>query len=119
MVNALERAVSAARHEPLLFPKHLPVYIRVHLARASVEQNQATVNAPIPKTGNLSQTTLPRLLDLRDATIAETEQRYLQELMNMAVDMRAACAVSGLSRSRLYALLKKYGIPSAFRISSH
>jgi two-component system, NtrC family, response regulator len=118
LVNALERAVSAARHEPLLFPKHLPVYIRVHLARAAVEQGQVAVYTPLPNIDNLSRITLPRLLDLRDATLAETEQRYLQELMNMAVDMRAACVISGLSRSRLYALLKKYGIPSSFRISS-
>jgi two-component system NtrC family response regulator len=117
LVNALERAVSAARHEPVLFPKHLPVYIRVHLARASVEQGQAAADAQIAENG-MQRTALPRLLDLRDATIAELEQRYLRELMQLAVDMNEACTISGLSRSRLYALLKKYSIPSCFRISS-
>jgi two-component system, NtrC family, response regulator len=117
LVNALERAVSAARHEPVLFPKHLPVYIRVHLARASVEQGQATVQTSLYETGNTCRGTLPRLLDLRDATIAELEQRYLRELTNLAADMHEACAISGLSRSRLYALLKKYGIPSCLRNS--
>ncbi len=118
LVNALERAVSAARHEPVLFPKHLPVYIRVHLARASVEQSQVATEDPFSETGNVQRSTLPRLFDLRGTTIAELEQRYLRELMNLAVDMNEACALSGLSRSRLYALLKKYGVSSCFRISA-
>lgn len=40
LVNALERAVAAARHEPILFPGHLPTYIRVQLARSSVAPDQ-------------------------------------------------------------------------------
>jgi Response regulator containing CheY-like receiver, AAA-type ATPase, and DNA-binding domains len=118
LVNALERSVSAARHEPVLFPKHLPVYIRVHLARASVEQGQqATPDSPLPRLGGTEGAVLPRLVDAREAAIAELEQRYLKELMTQAPDMRQACAISGLSRSRLYALLKKYNLPSCFRLS--
>ena len=118
LVNALERAVSAARHEPVLFPKHLPVYIRVHLARASVEQGQATSENPFTRAVGLDGTTLPRLVEARDSAIAELEQRYLQELMTLAEDMEQACAISGLSRSRLYALLKKHNLPSCFRLPS-
>ena len=43
LVNAVERALTMARHEPTLFPKHLPTQIRVSLARASV-----TKEAPPP-----------------------------------------------------------------------
>jgi len=118
LVNALERAVSAARHEPVLFPKHLPVYIRVHLARASVEQGQTSPDLPIVRTNGPNGATLPRLLEAREAAIAQLEQRYLRELMTLAVDMEQACAISGLSRSRLYALLKKHNLPSCFRSPS-
>ncbi len=111
LVNALERAVSAASHEPVLFPKHLPVYIRVHLARASLEQSQDT--AP---PGSTFTRPLPGLMEVRETTMAEVEQRYLRELMTLTGDMQEASTISGLSRSRLYALLKKHGIPSCFRI---
>ena len=118
LVNALERAVSAARHEPVLFPKHLPVYIRVHLARASVEQGQTGPEPLLVRTNGSGSTSLPPLVEAREAAIAKLEQQYLRELMSLAGDMEQACAISGLSRSRLYALLKKHNLPSCFRLPS-
>lgn len=115
LVNALERAVVAARQEPVLFPKHLPVYIRVHLARASVQQEADAGEDPAARGPKVPENELPRLGDLRDAAISELEQTYLQNLMIRATTMEEACAISGLSRSRLYALLKKYSLPSCFR----
>ena len=111
LVNALERAVSAASHEPVLFPKHLPVYIRVHLVRASLEQGQDNT---VPS--SFFARPLPGLMEVRETSMAEVEQRYLRELMTLTSDMQEASAISGLSRSRLYALLKKHGIPSCFQI---
>jgi two-component system NtrC family response regulator len=122
LVNALERAVSAAGHEPVIFPKHLPIYIRVQLARASVAQGQEPEQAPHERavygdnTEHESSRPLPRLVEMRDIAIAEVEQRYLRELMTLTKDMHEACRISGMSRSRLYALLKKYDLPSCFRI---
>jgi len=50
---------------------------------------------------------LPRFFDFRDAQFAT----YLRELMRRAGgDIRAACALSGLSRSHLYDLLRKHGV---------
>ncbi|WP_310599526.1 sigma-54 dependent transcriptional regulator [Desulfobulbus sp.] len=116
LVNALERAVSAARHEPVLFPKHLPIYIRVHLARASVEQGQAVAELPLVRGDGVNAPALPRLVEAREVTIAQFEQRYLRELLTLADNMEEACAISGLSRSRLYALLKKHNLPPSFRL---
>jgi two-component system NtrC family response regulator len=122
LVNALERAVSAAGHEPVIFPKHLPIYIRVQLARASVAQGQEPEQAPRERAahdGDMdheSSRPLPKLVEMRDIAIAEVEQRYLRELMTLTKDMHEACRISGMSRSRLYALLKKYDLPSCFRI---
>lgn len=119
LVNALERAVSAASYEPVLFTKHLPVYIRVHIARASVEQRQEqkVTDRIISQVNPQSTNPLPRLIDIRDAALLELEQGYLRELMSLSHTMQEACDISGLSRSRLYALLKQYGIPSCFRTS--
>lgn len=118
LVNSLERAVAAARQEPILFPKHLPMYLRVYLARAAVEQEQPLVEKVFSRTTSPKEGPLPRLVDLREATLNDLEQTYLRQLMTRATTMQEACSISGLSRSRLYALLKKYNIPSCFRLPS-
>jgi two-component system NtrC family response regulator len=118
LVNALERAVSVARNEPILFPKHLPVYIRVHLARALVEQGQVDPELPMVRADGSGSNTLPPLIEAREAAMTHLEHHYLRELMTLATDMQQACTISGLSRSRLYALLKKHSLPSCFRLPS-
>lgn len=54
---------------------------------------------------------LPTLKDVRERTLHEAERRYLLELMNMVGnDIGEACAISGLSRSRLYMYLQRHDI---------
>ncbi|MBP8037687.1 MAG: sigma-54-dependent Fis family transcriptional regulator, partial [Desulfobulbus sp.] len=113
LVNALERAVSVAQQAPVLFAKHLPVYIRVHLARASVVAGQDATTDLLP--GAPAGTPLPPLSAVRETAVAEAEQRYLRELLRRAASVAEATALSGLSRSRLYALLKKHDLIAAFR----
>jgi len=61
---------------------------------------------------------LPSLIEAREVAVAEAEQRYLKELVSIAgSDLLEACRVAGISRSRLYTLLKKYGIPTSFKTS--
>jgi two-component system NtrC family response regulator len=48
---------------------------------------------------------------MRAAMIAQAEEEYLRSLMAaIEGDMKEACRISGLSRSRLYVLLNKYKI---------
>jgi two-component system, NtrC family, response regulator len=109
LINALERAISAAYHEPTLFPKHLPTEIRVCLVRASVfKESPSRDNQTKPAPSRLP---LPPLKDFRDAAIARAEKGYLEDLMRLSQgNIKEACAVSGLSRPRLYALLKQYNL---------
>ena len=83
------------------------------LARAAVIANQdpdaRTLAAVAPGAP------LPPLGVVRETAVAEAEQRYLRELLRRAANVRAAVALSGLSRSRLYALLKKHDLPTTFR----
>jgi DNA-binding NtrC family response regulator len=54
---------------------------------------------------------LPKIQEVRDRVIADAERKYLDQLIDITgKDIREACAISGLSRSRLYTLLKKYNI---------
>ena len=52
LVNALERAISDAYHEPTLFPKHLPLDLRVKVARSSVRMEAGSDGASAVPHGN-------------------------------------------------------------------
>jgi len=107
LVNTLERAIAAARHEPILFPKHLPTYIRVKAVRASVSKEEAAKKSSLKAA--TSSVTLPSLRDFREAAVSDAERQYLRDLIALTKgNIREACQISGLSRSRLYALLKKH-----------
>jgi two-component system NtrC family response regulator len=111
LVNALERALISARYERVLFPKHIPTHIRVQQVRSSLgekgseESPQAT---PSPQV-------FPPIQEVRERALEETEKKYLRELLSFTKgDIPEACRISGLSRSRLYLLLKKYKLTKAF-----
>jgi DNA-binding NtrC family response regulator len=54
---------------------------------------------------------LPKLRELREDVFFRAEYLYLQNLISLTGrNIRKACELSGLSRSRLYTLLKKYHI---------
>jgi len=109
LVNALEEAISMAHNELMLFPIHLPVHIRIKLARASVsisvqnhENKKGATQFSAPFSG------LRVLLET-------TEQQYLHNIMSLTKgDIKEVCKISGLSRSRLYSRLKKYNIQRKF-----
>jgi two-component system NtrC family response regulator len=101
LVNAMERAITAAYNSPTLFPKHLPVEIRIKMARSAIRKD-VEVNAPIDQMS-------PTLQEFRQST----ERQYLVDLMAQVNDnINEACRISGLSRSRFYALLKEHKISS-------
>ncbi len=54
---------------------------------------------------------LPKLRELREEVFFRAEHLYLLKLVNLTGrNIHKACELSGLSRSRLYTLLKKYQI---------
>ena len=107
LIQALEKALVSAKDEPMLFPKHLPTYIRIKVARGSFLPSPAGSGRPeIPLNASA---TLPKLKDVRAAAVSDAEQQYLKELISFTGgDSSEACRISGLSRSRFYTLLKKY-----------
>jgi two-component system NtrC family response regulator len=109
LIQALEKAIISAKEEPVLFPKHLPDHIRIHLARASVIQKRAPATAP--ERPQAAADTSLSLKDFRETELARIETDYLAALMRRTNgEVGEACRISGLSRSRLYTLLKKYGL---------
>ncbi|MEN6440401.1 MAG: sigma-54 dependent transcriptional regulator [Syntrophobacter sp.] len=108
LVNALDRAVTAAHFEATLFPKHLPLDIRIRKARAVVVHKGPVENAA--ETGPMPGT-LPRIQDFREMAYVQAEKHYLEDLMTLCEgNVKEACRIAGISQSRLYALLQKYNI---------
>jgi len=105
--NVLEQAIFNAQAESTLFPKHLPVNVRVQATKALWQARHAGAAVMTPsRRGNL-----PKLQDMRESVFSRAEQQYLHNLINLTGrDMEQACELSGLSRSRLYTLLKKHQI---------
>jgi two-component system NtrC family response regulator len=107
LIQALEKALLSATDEPILYPKHLPTHIRIQVARNGVHKNSYNhdkpgISTPLPPV-------LPKLNELRRTVISEAEQQYFKDLVSfVGGNIDEACRISGLSRSRLYTLLKKY-----------
>ena len=107
LVNTLERTIAAARNESILFPKHLPIHLRIEVAKTTIKRELLPTD---PEDQNGSRN-LPPLSEYRDSLYSNAEKHYLQDLMALTGNnIVEACRISGLSQSRLYALLKKHGI---------
>lgn len=107
LIQALEKALLAAKDEPILYPKHLPTHIRIQVARNGVHKKSA--NRIQPGMSTTVPQMPPKLNELRRAAISEAEQLYFKDLLSFVNgNINEACRISGLSRSRLYTLLKKY-----------
>jgi two-component system, NtrC family, response regulator len=109
LVNAVEKAVVSGRYDPVLFPKHIPIQLRIEAARSSAG-NRAPAGEPA-EGGASSPTSFPCLKDFRNQAMAGLERKYLGDLISKTRgNFREAMRISGLSRSRLYSLLKNYEI---------
>lgn len=120
LVNVIEQSLITAGSETTLYPKHLPTPIRIHVKKAALSGAQ---NPKMESTKTLplfnDPEHLPSLQEYRETTIGTVERQYLEKLMaHCKGKIKPALRISGLSQSRLYALLQKYGLkPSKFNQS--
>lgn len=109
LIQALEHALANAQNEPTLHPHHLPEHIRIQVVRDSVQKNKSDKKS-FKKLERQSEG-LPQIKEIREQAVAEAEKEYLKDLIRVTGgDIQEAIQISGLSRSRLYTLLKKYDI---------
>ncbi len=107
LVNTMEQVLTVARFEPTIYPRHLPAAIRALHARTAVHKNMDKSDTPPVPNGQ----DFPALQSVRDAAVAQAEKEYLQNLIaHTRGDIKKAIRISGLSQSRFYHLLKKYGV---------
>lgn len=111
LVNVLEESISRAQHEPILIPQHLPTRIRVQMARSSAGPGKERRHADSLPREPVPGTALSEYSTFRETVLADMEKKYFQGLMEFTRgDIEEACQISGLGRSRMYALLKKHDI---------
>lgn len=115
LINTLDRTFAVAINEPTLYPKHLPPHIRIEITKASIHKQQASDYEEDSETEESAVTAdfesdhFPSLKEIRE----RTEKSYIADLMAYTKgDVKQACQISGLSKSRLYSLLQKYNIKS-------
>jgi two-component system NtrC family response regulator len=124
LINALKQTILANRDAPTLYPAHLPRAIRLNYVQAYLHEKRNgspgdTPDAPALQADGISipirftDPPLP-LKQLRDQVTEQLERAYLKHLMAYGqndLDLVGKC--SGLSKPRIYALLKKYDIPKS------
>ncbi|MBT0663756.1 sigma-54 dependent transcriptional regulator [Geobacter pelophilus] len=113
LATVMEQAVVAAGLEPVLFSRHLPAEIRIEAACSSLKTEKPHPALPGQESSAFDCSVIPPLHEFRETIYNEAERKYLLNLMGQAQhDISEACRVSGLSQSRLYALLKKQHLTS-------
>lgn len=111
LANTIASALTSAGDDPMLYPKHLPTYIRVKMARISIDANYKEFRTISTKAKEPLQNSMPTYRDFRDSALAESERNYFNKLMEMTKgSIREACEISGLGRTRLYSLIKKHNV---------
>jgi two-component system NtrC family response regulator len=105
LINTLEFSISANLNHFTLLPIHLPKEIRIESARALVGNNE---EESIHSKKNIDPALSPPTFR---ESIQSAEKKYIMDLMSITNgDIKLSCEISGLSRSRLYGILKKYGL---------
>ena len=96
----LEEVTARAYQFPVLFSYHLPDHIRISQAQDNLQ----------PKPAEPNTITAPQPLSWKDYKLT-MEKDYLSHLMTYTENnIESACNISGMSRARVYQLLKKQGM---------
>lgn len=102
--QVLEQIVATFAEYPTLFAHHLPQHIRIANAQATIAKS------PSQKAPTNGSDTSP--LNWKQFKM-EGERRYVTHLMaHCSGDIKKAIDISGLSRARLYQLIKRFDISS-------
>lgn len=111
LFQTLESALAVAHESPILVPKHLPGHIHTQVKQGSLAKARRHQPPEAEDEGAMGAAVRLSLKQAREQAISRAERQYLEELMrHTKAHVPLACRISGLSRSRLYALLQKHRI---------
>ena len=107
--SAMEVAIYNARHDNTIYAQHLPNRIRIQIVRSSLEHRPTEFapqepNYPVPEDNSL-----PPFKAYRHHALNRIERQYLKDLIRITKgNIKKACEISGVGRTRLYTLMKKH-----------
>lgn len=104
LFNTIEQAFVHSGAEKTVYAQHLPQAVRIRVARTILGQGREEAG---PEEAQMEEEALPTLKDFKTSK----EREYLLRLVGShGKDIQKMLSVSGLSRSHLYAMLKKHDI---------
>lgn len=107
LINVLEHSLANAGADPTLVPKHLPPKYRAAMMALKENKKSSKPQSPEKECLGPLENELAKWGDFR----ADMENQYLRSLqMHARGNWKAACQLSGLSKTRLYDLLKKHNL---------
>lgn len=104
LIGTIEKVLGELHDEATLFSRHLPTHIRTEAVRKRIHTK--AINKTIPQEDAAAP---PSLRDHMDAMRIQYLKRLMAHSNGKVSD---ACRVAGISRARLYQLLKKHSIPT-------
>ena len=119
LANAVEKAIISNPGVPLLYPMFFPQRIRVHKAKRNIKQEKADINKERYVSDSFSPLlsslyegeVLPSLKSFREDTSAKLDILYLKTLLDRNDwHIETVISQSGIKKSQLYALIKKYNL---------
>jgi len=107
LFNTIEQAFVLSGAEKTVYAQHLPQAVRIRVAKSMLVKGRESNAAEIEREVDEGEETLPSLKDFKTSM----EREYLLRLIKAyGKDIPKMLSVSGLSRSHLYAMLKKHDL---------
>jgi len=107
--HTLEQALAAARTEPALHRKHLPLHLRVSLLKRSLKEQEQTGSVLSESVSPLAGESIPDWRSFRELVIRAAEERYFHDLHSYTDGkVKEMARLAGLTQARVYDLIKKH-----------
>ena len=119
LINTIEKAIASSSELSIIYPMFLPDQLRINFAETKLgpaksplaENLDADPSYRTILSSLFSKERLPELKQFRDAALTDLETLYLKALLTKTHwDLERAAEISGLSKSRIYYLIKKYDL---------
>lgn len=115
LLNCMDSALAVSGDSPELYPEHLPVSIRVSIAKKAYSSSVLPVDS---FTGQVDSgynddifKDFPVFKEYKRQWTDKIEKDYFHKLRQLTrKNIKRACVISKLSRARIYEQYKKYGI---------
>ena len=106
LISTMRTAIAQAMNEPVLYPQHLPLELRVGFFKKKMKPLEQIDCKTSQSLLNINTNKFPKLKEFQNLIVSQ----YLDELIQISKGkVEEACKKAGISRSGWYHLLDKHG----------